>query len=129
MRKMKERTIQEENLQMLRRLQEGEPVMKIEQLEDGFKNHLKFKKIIKKVGNGFNKLYKENQLPPININKQSKSFYKKLKSSFSSLDTVNNNNPYSNDYDQSHGNRFVQYSKMGLINLNSFQGFEKEFEN
>ena len=63
---MKEKSIQEENLQMFRRLQEGEPVMNINKLEDNYKNHMKLRKLIKKVGSNFNKQYMENDLPAIN---------------------------------------------------------------
>ena len=70
---MKEQSIQEENLNMLKRSQENIPIMNITKLEDGYKNHLKLKKLIKKVGPGFNNLYKnkESALPyvfPINVN-------------------------------------------------------------
>ena len=57
--KMKEHSIQEENLQMLRRIQENSPVRNISKFEDGFKSHLRIKKLISRVGPGFNRLYKE----------------------------------------------------------------------
>ena len=65
--KLKEKSIQEENLNILKRIQEGPPVMKLEKLEKNYKNHLKFKKLIQKVDTRFSKLYKENDLLPIKM--------------------------------------------------------------
>lgn len=66
-RKLKDRTINEENEFMLKRLKHNEPVMNFSKLEDGFQNHLKFKKLLRKVGSDFNNLYtqKHKFLPPV----------------------------------------------------------------
>ena len=59
---------------MMRRLQVGEPVLNINRFEDEYKNHLKLKKLVQKVGNHGGKLYKEKDLPPINNSKVNSVF-------------------------------------------------------
>ena len=59
---MKEKYLQEENLNMLKRLQEGTSVMNSRKLENNYKNHLKLKKLYQKVDTRFNSIYKENTL-------------------------------------------------------------------
>ena len=61
-RKMKEQSIQEENLHMLKRSQQNTPATNLTKYEDGYKNHLKLKKMVKKVVPGFNKLYKNKEI-------------------------------------------------------------------
>lgn len=63
--KIKDKSIQEENRLIFKRLQENEPVLNVNKLEDGYKNHLKFKKLLKKVDSFSNKLYVEPYLPPL----------------------------------------------------------------
>lgn len=59
---MKDKYLQEENLNMLKRLQEGTSVMNREKFENNYKNHLKLKKLYQKVDTRFNTIYKENTL-------------------------------------------------------------------
>lgn len=131
-RRMKERNIEEENLHLLKRLQEGEPVMNIDKLEDNYKNHLKIKKLIKKVGSGFNKLYKENELPPIDIKKHNNTQYKQMKNSFSSVDQLKLYPYYVTGYDERgynmrNNNGLLNNGKVGVLGVNLYEGFQKEF--
>jgi hypothetical protein len=58
--KMKEKCLQEENLNIFKRLQIGTSVMNREKLENNYKYHLKLKKLFQKVDTRFNSIYREN---------------------------------------------------------------------
>ena len=63
--KLIDKSINEENKLMFKRLQDNEPVLNVSKLEDDFQNHLRFKKLIKKVNSGVGKLYIEPTLPSL----------------------------------------------------------------
>jgi hypothetical protein len=98
-RKLKEKSLNEENTNIMKRLKfSTDPVMDFTKFEDGYRQHLKLKKLIRKVGNDFNKVYKEKNefLPKVNTSFKP-SLYKSSRRNMS-MDGAQFKKPLINNY-------------------------------